>query len=655
MKQFMKYSILLPVVILFYSCNDEFINEKLNISGVATSAIIISPDWETDDYQFQCEGAGNDNFTVDSKPNWLQIDNNSGKFVNGIATIHGKANTDSRYSATGVYVDQMLITSGGKEYAVPVYYITEGNPIVHINKAFEMKYSNYYNQMQISNLGDGVLLWDILSMPEWLSVDTTQFNYMSLMLGKDAAGDIPFTFNPETALQSGLNGTIVLMTNDKNNSLIEIAVSADLGTPTIGTFDNRIDFGSTETSEIFHIYNHGEGILVWNFEQLPEWLTVSSVNGMLLPYSSSSEITFSCDRSKLNAGLNSAVIYLKSNDVNNATSAITVTVRIPGISENVRVLEGNIIDATIDKNTNTLYYITSQPNKLVAYDIIDRNVIHEVLLSKAPTCMALTDNFTDALIGHGGLISVLNLTDFSVTKTYETDYTIYDAEWAKDDWYCYTQANSTTTNLFWINTNNDETYETPSDLHRLGTADLKKVPGQPYIIAGRTEVSPSGIFVFDIDTKTQKSYAHETIGNLWYFSEGELAVTDYSYIMRTSSILSSTGNTPNIGELKTGDNRYPAWWVDFSPSRHSIWAILSYHTNHYFPPVKATIYEFEDNDYTLVKTYIFDNMFLPDAETPAYEVEARYIFSNSQETELSVLRKGKDNTNWSIEVIPIEP
>ena len=94
-------------------------------------------------------------------------------------------------------------------------------------------------------------------------------------------------------------------------------------------------------------------------------------------------------------------------------------VRVPGVSENIRALEGNIIDATMDKSTNTLYYITGQPNKLVAYDISSRTVKNEVELSKTPTCIAITEDYTKALIGHGGMMSVLNLNDFSVTKTYE--------------------------------------------------------------------------------------------------------------------------------------------------------------------------------------------------------------------------------------------
>lgn len=658
MNHFLKIILLLSVAIAFFSCSDEFINEKLDISGVAVSAIIISPDWEDDDYEFKCEGVENADFTITSKPDWLILDSNSGKFADSIATIHGSANPESRFSKIGFYVDQMLITSGGKKYAIPLYYITEGNPTVQVNRAFEISYTNYINQLQISNSGDGILLWDIVSMPYWLTVNMDQFNIMSVILGQGASASLPFILNAQAAAQSGLNGTIVLKTNDKNNPLLEIAVTANLGTPDLSFFNERFDFGSSETSKIFGIYNNGNGLLIWSFEELPEWLSVSPVSGMYSPYTSSGDVVFTCDRSKLQPGLNTATIYLKTNAPNKSSVPIVVSVRVPGINANLRALEGSVVDATFDKNTNIMYLITSQPNKLVAYDVTAKTVLHEVALSKAPTCLAIKDDFKQAQIGHGGMISTVNLTNYTVARTYELDYTVYDIEWAEGDWFCFSKANSTSSNLLWINTATDETYETPTN-NMLGTANLKKIPNQPYIIASRRNVSPSGVFVFDTDKKTQKSYSHESLDNVWFFKGNELMVTGYSYIVRTSTITALSGNqitaTSSIGELKyNSENRATSWWIDYSAANHSIWAIFSYYTHSYYPPVAATIYQFEDNDYSLVKTYTYDNMYQPSSQAAAYEVEARYVFANSSGTELSVLRKGKDNNIWSVEFIPVQ-
>ena len=649
MNHFLKIIILLSVTIAFFSCSDEFVKEKLDISGVGTSAIIISPEWDADDYQFKCDGLSNADFKIESKPDWLVLDSNSGKITDSIATIHGSANPVPRFSKTGIYVDQMMVAASGKQYAIPVYYIIEGNPSVQVNRVFEISYNNYNNELKISNSGDGVLLWDIVSMPNWLTVNMSQFNLKSVILGKGAAATLPFTFDVKAAVQNNLKGTIVLKTNDKNNSLVEIAVSANIGTPSLSFSNKQLDFGSSETTKTARIYNQGNGLLIWSIEGLPEWLSVSTANGIAMPYTSANDITFTCNRSNLQPGLNSATFYLKTNDPDNSSVAVVITVRMPGSIANVRTLEGNIVDAMFDKSTNTLFYVTGQPNKLVAYDVTARAVIHEIALNKVPTCLAINEDFTKAAVGHGGLISAIDLNSYTLTRTFEYGYSIYDMEWAKDDWFCFTKAGTYMNNLLWINTSTLETAESNDNEMDEGTY-LKKVPKQPYVIAARRFTSPSGITVFNINTKLEKNYRHQSVGNYWFSSDGQYMFESGGNVYRTNAIVSASGRNPQdvttIGKLKVPGTEYyySLPWVDYSSVSKSIWALYG----------SSLIYQFEDNDYTLVKTYACDDIYQPNPQTAAYEVEARYVFANSSGTELSVLRKGTNNNIWSVEFIPVK-
>lgn len=642
-----------------FSCSDEFIKEKPGISGVATSAIIISPDWETDEYEFSCEGVDNADFTVTSKPEWLILEKLTGKFQDSIATVYGLATKEPRYSNIGFYIDQMVVKADGKQYAVPVYYITEGNPKVQVDREFEIIPTNYNQSMQITNTGEGILLWDLLSLPSWLTINESQFNPSSLILAKGNAALLPISFNMQAATQSNLTGTIRLKTNDKNHPTVEIAVTANLGTPNLYFMEKQMSFESTETTRTSRVYNQGSGILVWNFEGLPEWISASSTGGTVMPYSSSNDFSFTCLRTNLQPGLNTATFYLKSNDPEEPSVPITVSVRVPGTGANIKAIEGNVMDATFDKNTNTLYYVTGQPNQLVAYDVTAKTVLHQVALSKAPTCLSIDEDFKKALVGHGGLISTVDISSFQVSKTYELNSTVYDMEWAIDNWFCYTNVNSTA-NLLWINDVTGEKYQTvqADGFYSLGTADLRKIPNQPYLIGSKKEISPTGIFVFDLETKALKSYAHQSIGNSRFIKQGELMVSGYSSIIRSSALIAATGNSINgpsaIGELKISQYANASWWIDHCEANHSIWALLSYYAHSYYPPENGKLYRFEDNDYTLVKTYSYDYMYQPDAQTAPYEVEARYVFSNSQGTELTLLRKGASNTVWSMEFMAVQ-
>lgn len=654
MKRALQTTILATAAFLFFSCSDDFVNEQLGISGVAESSVVISPDWEADDYQFQCEGVGNAEFSITSKPDWLIPENNSGSFVNGVATIRCKANSVSDFSKTGIYVDQMLVTAGDKKYAIPVYYIMEGDPKVQVANLFEISYVNYNSQLQITNSGDGILVWDIVSMPDWISVDTYQFDQASVMLGQGSTASIPFTLNAVTAATTDTTGTIVLRTNDKTQPLVEIKVNANLGTPHlyVYSYDLPIDFGTSATSKTLNFYNQGDGILTWMFDGLPDWLTVSKSNGFSYGYNSES-VVFTCDRSKLpEPGLNSATIYLKSNDSSTPSYSISILARAPGSNVNIRVVDGNIVDAMFDKNTNVLYYVTSQPNKLVAYDVTDRSVLHEIALDKAPTSLAISEDFTKAVVGHGGMISTVDLNDYSLTKTIEVSGVVGDVEFAANNWCAYTKSGNYDvqhTTIYWVNLT-DGSVTTGSSVYE--NCLIKKVPNQDYIIGSETDLS-SGLYVYDINNRSEKADIFESVRDFWFI--GSYIVSSNGNVYRLSEIISKngwdSGGISSIGKLG-----YPSYsyydipWIDYCNATHSIFGLK----NQDYQTVSPVIYQFEDNDYTLVKTYLYDNLYQPDGQTTAFEVQAHYLFSNSSGTELSVLKKGKDNNNWIIEFIPVQ-
>ncbi|GAO30361.1 YncE family protein [Geofilum rubicundum] len=604
-----------------------------------------------------CEGAGETEFRIERKPDWLILDAFSGKFSKDTAIIHGQAHAQADFSEAGVYIDQMLVSANGKKYAVPVYYITEGEPAVQVAGSLRISYDNGSNQLEIANFGDGVLLWDIVSMPDWLSVDIDRFNPMSLLLGQGGITNIPFKLNVERAVESGwngLNGSIWLVTNDPNNQQVEVAVSADLGTPQLQIYSYYlpIEFGTTETSKLLNINNNGNGILAWHLEELPDWLSVSAMSGVCPAYSGI-EISFICDRTQLEPGLNSATIYLKSNDSNNPSYPISVTARAVGNNVNIQALEGHITDASFDKGSNTLYYVTGQPNKLVAYDVNAREILYEVPLSKAPTCLALSEDYSKALVGHGGRISVVDMTSHSVTKTIEVSGILADIEWAAYNWCAYTESGDFDvqhTSVYWVNLSNGYAME-GSRVYE--DCLIKKVPGQNYIIGSETEVS-SGVYVYDIMDRSEKADIFESFDDFWFV--GNYIISSKGRVYRLSDAISKDGyvtdGLSSIASLAfSGDSYYYTIpWMDYCRSSHSVFA-LKYQN---YQSISPEIYQFEDNDFTLTQTYSYDNLYQPDAQAAPYEVQAHYLFSNSLGTELSVLRKGSDNNFWSIEFVPIQ-
>jgi hypothetical protein len=669
MKNNYLHIIIAGILLLAHSCSNDFLNENIDPEKFPTgeSAIIISPDWITSDYQFSCPIAKSVEFTIEKAPEWMQVASKSGELIytpsdtpgttpRSIGIIQAKAIANPAYAKFGVYIDNMKIKADGKIYNIPVYYISEGNPAVEVNRTLTLNYNSYYYaNLQIQNTGNGILIWNLVSLPSWLDVNMELFNPGNLIVPSGQAYQLPLALDINNIHNSNsLNGSIVLSTNDESNPEVVIQVSVQLGTPTLSTSGisgNQIDFGSSGTTKSVHISNQGNGILIWELDNLPEWLSASSSNGILSTYNSEA-VSFTCDRDKLLPGLNTATILLKSNDAGKTSTSILVTARTAANNDNIYAIEGSIIDASFNKSTNILYYATSQPNKLVLYDVTNKNILHEIPLSKAPTCLTVSEDYTKALVGHGGRISVINLSNQTVTNTYEVQGVLSDIEFAANNWCAYTEGgnyNIQHTNIYWVDlstgsvTNGSGVYE---------DCFLRKVPNQDYIIGSELEVS-SGLYVYDINNKTEKADIFESFNQFWFAED--YIISSNGNVWRISDILSKNGWVSSglsaIGKLQfPGDNNYARIPnLDYCPAKRSIFSL----SRSDWSTISSNIYQFEDNDYTLVKSYSYDNLYKPQGQSTSFEVEAYYVFANNEGTLLSVLRKGKSNSIWSLEFIQI--
>ncbi|MGQ1946063.1 BACON domain-containing protein [Geofilum sp. OHC36d9] len=655
MRPFIKIISLFTLLYLITGCTKDFLNENLE-SGSFTlglSNIYVSPDWQSSNYLFKLPSVNEVDYEIVSKPSWLEIGSNNGHLSDSIAIVQCSATRHPDFEAVGIYTEFMTVKADGQNYKVPVAYITEGNPTAQVQTTLTLSYSNYSTlALSIRNSGEGILLWGITSMPDWLVIDTAQVESNAFYISPNASYSLPLRYNLDEVYTASLTGAIVLSTNDKEHPSITINVTADLGTPQLTIYTSTINFSFTETSEIINFYNYGNGILVWEFKDIPEWLTITPSSGMFFPYTYGSNVIFSCDRTKLLPGQNSAIVNLKTNDSFYPSYSIKVIANAPGISENIHAVDGNIIDAVFNKNTNTLYYVTSSPNKFIAYDVMKRNVQDEILLSKSPTSLAISEDWTRAAVGHNGFISAINLSGNTVTTVYTLNYSVNDIAWAENDWFCYTQNGESVFGLHWINTADGTLYDDPNQYDLDGKSIVKKVPNQPYLIATRNATSPSGFLAYDIATKSKKSYAHMDLYNFWFSQNGDYIFSRNLNVYRTTSSTGST-NTFDADISAIGKIGIEGYYGlrDLYHSNDYLWLIKEVA----FPTDESTsLYQVEDNDYTLVKSYDYDLIYQPDAQTTPIDVTANFVFVNKEETEILVLCKGLSSNFWIMQFLSVE-
>lgn len=656
MQSIIKNITVFTIIVFLTSCSKEFLDENFETTTlpVGLSNIYISPKWQTADYLFKLSSIKKADYEIVSKPSWLNVSSLNGHIADSIALIQCSVTKSPEFKSVGIYMDFMTVKADGKNYKVPVAYITEGSPKVQIESILTL--SNNFNNspyLPIQNMGLGILIWNIKSMPDWLVLDANKIESKGIYITPNSSYNIPFLFKPGP-YSGNLTDSIVLSTNDKEHPTVTINVKATIGIPQLNIYTKEISFSYPETTKTLSFSNNGNGTLVWELKNIPEWLTITPSSGSCNPYSSESNITLSCDRTKLSVGQNTATIILKTNDSSLPSYNLSITASAPGITKNIRPIDGNIVDAVFNKNTNTLYYVTSLPNKFVAYDVVGRTVLNEISLSKAPTSFAISEDWTKAAVGHDGSLSAINIPNNKVTATYSLNYSVNDIAWAENDWFCYTQNGGNFTSLHWINTADGSLYEETNDTELDSKSVVKKVPNQPFLIATRNATSPSGFIAYDIATKSKKSYAHMDLTNFWFSENGDYIFAQNLNVYRTTSSTETTKkfdlDIPAISKIKTGNESYFGL-KDIYHSDNYLWILQG---DSYLSESLTQIYQLEDNDYTLVKKYNYDIYCQTDEQTTPFKVSANFIFANKEGTEIGVLCKGISNNTWVIQFMTVK-
>lgn len=668
MKLLSQLEILATLVITMNACSNDFLDEGKteNVLPFGESAIYISPELETADYWFSCPIAQDAEFSIEETPDWLLIENKTGNLtytsahwseptIRSIGTIRAKATVNPEFAKAGIYINNMTVKANNKSYRVPVYYITEGTPKVVVNKTLHFSYTSFSSfQLPIGNDGDGILLWDIVSMPDWLKLDTMNFKARGAILARYGLYNIPLKFElgPDLSVYD-YEGDIMLRTNDKENEFVTVHVTADLGTPALqfSTLNKgRIEFKISTYNYFVQMSNQGSGMLIWQVVDMPDWLSTNKSSGSLATFQAE-YVDFYCDAEKLEPGLNVATIKLKTNDPDNREKDILVTARGDGNSASTYPIEGDVVDAFFVKSLNTLVYATSQPDKLVFYDTGTKTISHEISLSKAPICFSFSEDYSIAAVGHSGLISGIDLGNYTISRTYEISNNVYDIAWVDSSLFCYTEQMSYSSYTYWFDIKAGSRSALVTNKVD-GKTRIKKVPALPFLMGTSHQNTPSGLLTISLESRNLKSYAHIDLGDFWFSESGEYLFAKFGYVYRTNSAIESTSTTlaavnPIDYLANSNGNLYSPWWLDHSSVTNKLFII----NNPYYDQYE--IFQFDDNDYLLESSYIYDRYYQPNTTTVAFEVQAHYVFANREGKELSVLKKGKDNTYWSLEFIQL--
>ena len=218
------------ILLLSFSCNNDFVTDELESFVMENSSIIISPEWEIDFYTIYCKESGIRQFTITHFPDWLDISHLTGFFYDGCATLICKANVCKDFSRIGVYKSYMTMLIEGYEnqMMIPIAYINEGKPVAEIPSLLTCRYDDTMIRIPIKNIGNGVLLCSVSQHPRWMSEWYSEnYLYKTNFFTVYPNGKVDISCN----IKAPQPGKIVITTSDKNNPVVEIEIQIDKGDP----------------------------------------------------------------------------------------------------------------------------------------------------------------------------------------------------------------------------------------------------------------------------------------------------------------------------------------------------------------------------------------------------------------------------------------
>ena len=132
-------------------------------------------------------------------------------------------------------------------------------------------------------------------------------------------------------------------------------------------------------------------------------------------------------------------IVIETSDPSNPVFIIEIRITIRSYEnpESMIPVEGTIVDASFDKTTSTLFYITHNPVKLVSFNL-DTGIKREKITERSPTSIRLSADNKTIMIAESGMMEFVDPTTLSTKDKVESPYTVSEIEDGENGYYYLT-------------------------------------------------------------------------------------------------------------------------------------------------------------------------------------------------------------------------
>ncbi len=629
-------------------------NGDINLS--IESQVLLSPDEimindeETGSVFLTVQPAQKFEWSISFRPDWIEVTPSSGIVDDEIIELKVKKN--ETLLSQGKHNGKIeIITNGAGIAEVDVTVCVDARPIIAVEPTNISFLENESQKViRVSNLGTGFLNWEIKGIPSWLGLSNSSGTL-------DEGRSINIT---ATAIRDDLpigekNAQLIISSNSFEEGDIPIDVSLEVGElPVMTISESNLDIGFFDDVSSFTIKNEGNIPFNWMIDNVESYMSFSSNSGTLA-VNDSVEIELIIDRSQFSSPMYNHTISIN----NNKEQTLNLPITISHFQEEKWLIDGQVVDAEYDRNTDELIVITESPNEIRKYNVASETS-QSLTLNVPPTCVSISTDGNFAAVGHNGSFAYVDLNAMELVKTYAVTADAFDIVLADNGWvYVFPRKDQwETIRCIELATGIEKDHiglsiydETRAKLH----------PSGDYIYGANNGLSPSDFEKYDIrngvaeymyDSPYHGNFAFS--GNIWIPEDGS------RLFARSRNVFNASTNQDNDmtynGEL-AGERANMAT-MDYSANTKKVYAIFYIEDRWSTPANEIRIYDSEFLAFQGTKE--LPKFLLPDGAGGArdYNSQGHYGFFNAAGTEFYVLLKIDDpnliENEWAITTIEVD-
>lgn len=443
-----------------------------------------------------------------------------------------------------------------------------------------------------------------------------------------------------------------------NYGFVELTVIfTNFGYPAIQCSPPEVVFDRTFMQSVT-LFSPTEGILSWQAEDIPEWLTFSQTSGTIL-YPDYTWITITLDPAKVPP-----------------LTEMTASVRITGNSATgpfllgIRVTAGTVpppqgttvnsilTDAEYHHDSGIMAICTKSPNQLLLFNTLSGES-DTIQLDKTPNCFSFSEDGQKAVIGYSvASVSYIDIATAEITDDYSIDCIPADIVLGDNGWCYITPVSDQWEKLRNLNLNTGQLITSPTAAEIYEKTVIRKVPGKPLMAGSMVTLSPTSLLLFDLSggqAKDEYARYHEAIGDFWLSKDGARMYSAYGniYTLPEYDGQFHSSSPPVYGNIDTELSYIYA--LDECPAINSVFASSS---NYWFQTGTSSLIEqFNSTNLNKIRTFNVASVWLNLTGTDIlFETCTRFIFVRKDGSAIYViktLRKDYGIEGWFLETIDL--